>query len=261
MIPSLFAFELKQLLRRLAGLFILAFLPGLGAVWLYAPPLQENLRRFSEEMPFAARLLGYAGSANLPVHLAGVLGGLFLPLLFVIAGLSLAQRLIARPISDGRMAQRLAAPHRRGALILTFFWLMAFEVLVISLAALMGEAAGVFIFLGGQADFAALTRLALACGLSALPVTGLMALLAALAASPRGARRLGLFLGLVFLGLMMASRLPGWARYLACGTPFGLMAGQALLGGASALLRPALGLPIALLLALLGAWGFSNRDL
>lgn len=261
MIASLFVFELKQQLRRLAVLAALGLLLGAAAAWLYTPQVQGELRYLTQELPLVARLLGYAGSANLPVHVMGVLYGLIMPVVFVISSLTLALRLIAWPIHDGRLAQRLAAPHRRSAVLFTLFWLVGLEGLVIAALALTGQVGGAFVFLGGQADIPALVRLALGAWLSALPLSGLMVLLAASAALPSRARRLGLFLGLLFVGLMMAARLPGWAQSLRFVTPFSLMKGQELLTGAGRLLPAALGLVLGLLLAGLGAVVFSRRDL
>ncbi len=261
MIGALFVFELKQWLRRLAALAVLAALLGLGAVWLYTPDPLAQLSYVSGELPLAARLLGYAGSANLTVHVLGTLYGFILPVLLVLAGFSSARRLIARPLADGRMAQRLAAPRRRSAILFTLFWLMALEMMAAAAAAFLGQAAGAFVFLSGQADFPALLRLALGLALAALPVAGVMAAVAAAASCPVSARRLGGFLGLLFLGFLMASRLMGWPQNLRFATPFALMKGQELLLGYDGLLLPLLGLPLALLFAGFGAWAFSGRDL
>lgn len=255
MIRSLFVYEWRQLLRRLAGLAVLALLLGLGAVFLFTSDMQDQLRQLSGELHW----VGYVGSTNLPVHVMGVLDGLILPLMMVLASIGLARRLITRPVQDGRMAQRLAAPHRRGAIFFTQFWLMALEMLIISMGAFLGQAAGVLIFLGGQGDIPALLRLALGMALSALPVAGAMAAVASLAPGPVSARRLSRLIGIAFIGFMMASRLAGWPQYLRFFTPFALFKGQALLSGfeGSALL----GLPLSVMLAGLGAWGFSGRDL
>lgn len=261
MIASLFVFELKQLLRRLAALAAFALLLGLGAAWLYTPGMQAQLRALSEELPLLTRLLGYAGSANLPVHALGVLDGFLLPLVLVVASYTLARRLFTRPLAEGRMAQRLAAPHRRGAIVFTLFWLMALEVFIICLAAFLGEVLGAFIFLGGQADFPALLRLALGMALSAMPAAGIMAALALAAPQAVSARRLSWLAGLLILGCLMASRLVGWPQYLRFLTPFSLFKGQALLSGFNGLLTPALGLPLAAAFTGLGAWAFSRRDL
>jgi len=260
MIPALFVFELKSLLRRLLGLLVFALVMGLLGVWLYQPEMQAQLRLFSEELPLLTRLLGYGGSANLPVHLMGLQSGFLLPVIFTLSAHALSLRLIARPLGDGRMAQRLAAPHRRAAVLMTLFWLLALEALLICLAVLLGQAAGVFIFLGGQADFPALIRLALGLMLSALPVAGGMTWVAAASPGPASARRLGGFLGLLFVGFMMASRLTGWPRWLGYLTPFSLFKGQELITRPGALMLCALGLPLGLLLAGLGAWAFSRRD-
>jgi hypothetical protein len=92
-------------------------------------------------------------------------------------------------------------------------------------------------------------------------MAGLMVWLSAAADFPSRARRLGLFLGFVLVGLLMASRLSGWAQYLRFATPFSLMKGQELLTGASRLLLAALGMALGLALAGLGALAFSKRDL
>jgi ABC-type transport system involved in multi-copper enzyme maturation permease subunit len=261
MIPSLFMFELKQLLRRLFVLAMVSFLLGLAAVWLYTPDMLSKLRLWSEEVPFFTRLLGYAGSANLPVHMMGVLYGFLLPAMFVANAQTLALRLVARPIGDGRIAQRLAAPHRRGPIILTLFWLVVLEALIISLAVFLGQVAGVFIFLGGQADFLALLRMSMGLMLSSLPAGGVMVWVAAASPGRISAMRMeGLVVGL-FLGLLLASRLAGWPRWLGSLTPFSLFKGQELIADTSKLLLSALGLPIALILAGFGAWAFSRRDL
>lgn len=259
MIRSLFVYEWRQLLRRLAGLAVLALLLGLGAAFLFTPDMQGHLRYLSEGLPLVAQLTGYAGSTNLPVHMMGVLDGLILPLVMVLASMSLARRLITRPVQDGRMAQRLAAPHRRGAIFFTLFWLMEMEMFVIAVAIFLGQAAGVLIFLGGQGDIPALLRLALGMALSALPMAGAMAAVASLTPGPVSARRLSRLIGLVFIGFMMASRLAGWPQYLRFFTPFALFKGQALLSGFEA--TPLLGVPVSVILAGLGAWGFSGRDL
>lgn len=261
MIKSLFLYELKQLFRRLAGLAVFAILLGLGAVFLFTPDMQSQLRYVSEELPLVVRLLGYAGSANLPVHVLGVLYGFVLPLVMVLSGFSLARRLISRPLDDGRMAQRLAAPHRRSGIFFTLFWLMALEVLLISLAALLGQVVGVFIFQNGQADMLALLRLALGMALASLPVAGAMAAVASLAPGLASARRFSGLLGLLFVSLLMVSRLSGWPQPLRFGTPFALFKGQALLSGFAGMLPSLTGLPLAVVLVGLGAWGFSNRDL
>ncbi|MGI6696483.1 MAG: hypothetical protein ACOX6O_09690 [Christensenellales bacterium] len=259
MIRSLFVYEWRQLLRRLAGFAVLALLLGLGAVFLFTPDMQGHLRYLSEELPLVAQLAGYAGSTNLPVHVMGVLYGFILSLVMVLAGMSLARRLITRPAQDGRMAQRLAAPHRRGAIFFTLFWLMALEMLIISMGAFLGQTAGVLIFLGGQGDIPALLRLALGMAFSALPVAGAMAAVASLAPGPVSARRLSRLIGIAFIGFMMVSRLAGWPQYLRFFTPFALFKGQALLSGFEA--TSLLGLPLSVMLAGLGAWGFSGRDL
>ncbi|MDD4081695.1 MAG: hypothetical protein PHP02_09900, partial [Eubacteriales bacterium] len=206
MILSLFAFELRQLLRRLLALALFSFLLGLAAVWLYTPDMLAQLRLWSEEAPLLTRLLGYAGSANLPVHVMGVLHGFLLQVVIVLSTQTLALRLVAKPMGDGRMAQRLAAPHRRWTIMMTLFWLVVLEALIVTLAALSGQMAGVVIFLGGQADFPALLRMALGLLLSSLPVAGVMVWVAAASPGAISARRAEWFLGILFLGLMMASR-------------------------------------------------------
>lgn len=261
MIPSLFVYELKMLLRRMAALLVMALLLGMAVVFLFDPEILPQIRQLSEELPLTTRLMGYSGSANLPVHVLGLLYGLLMPLVLVVSTRRLARRLITLPLEEGRMAQRLAAPHRRAALVFTLFFLMMLETLLICLAAFLGQAAGVMIFLKGQGDLLALLRLALGMALSALPLAGAMAAVALASPGPVSARRWSFLLGLMFLGFMVASRLSGWAQLLRFGTSFALFKGQALLTDFDALLLPALGLPLAFILAGLGALAFSGRDL
>lgn len=261
MIPSLFVFELKQLLSRLLALALFSLLLGLGAAWLYTSDVLAQWRLWAEEAPYFTRLLGYAGSANLPVHMMGVLYGFLLPVTLVASAQTLALRLLARPMEGGRMAQRLAAPHRRGAIVMTLFWLMALEALIISLSALLGQFSGVFIFLGGQADLTALLRLSLGFMLSWLPVAGVMVWVAAASPGLISARRVAGLMGLLLIGGLMTSRAGGWLRWLELLTPLSLFKGQELIAGSSGMLVSALGLPIAVLLAGCACWAFSRRDL
>jgi len=257
MIFSLFKarFRVKNLLAWLLP----AFLLGALAVFLYSESPLAQARLLREELPEVFTVLGFYGDSSLPVFVLGALYGFVLPLVLIGLGIHQAARQVVRPTLDGRMAMLLAADHRRGAILLTLWWVLATSGFLAVLAAFLGQVLMLLILFPG-ADIRALARLAGGFMAVSLICPAFALLMAVLGPDERAMRRrsaLALYGSLV---LAMASRLPGWPRLLRFASFWSLFDGTGLVFGGPAWqpLLPALGLT-AVLIAL-SLLSFSGRE-
>lgn len=260
MIPSLFVFRFRQGLRWLIPAAAFSFLLGILAVFSYTLGLPAAIDSLKTELPGLLTLLGYLGSANLGVHIMGILYGFVLPMLVILLSVSLAQRLIAKPLQDGRMATLLASEHRRSSIILTLCLVMLLNLALILLFCLAGQAVSTFFLFPGF-DFSSILRINIGFILVSLPFPAFAAFIACITATARRARRLTLILMLTSVGFMAASRLSGWPSTLRFLTPFSLFEGQRLLGGAGGWSLALWALPLTLVFLLATAWVFRSREL
>lgn len=258
---TLFAFQMKPRLKRLLPGLMACFLLGAAAIWLFLPERVSDLALLRQELPEVMTALGYFGSATLGIHVSGVLLMLVLPLSLAFYSISQAEYHVGDALRDGRMAQLLAAPHRRSAILLTLCLCAFLETALLLFAAFLGQVLLAVILFAPLLDVLALFRLNLGLLLVCLPFSGLSLLMLFLVPQRKKRRRLcrTLFL-LSFLGLG-ASRFPGWTRFLRFLSPISLLKPQEALASFAGLMQPLWGLALALAFVLFALSIFQQHDL
>ena len=260
MIPSLFLYQFKLRRYKLLAAMFASLVLGALAAWMYTPERLGEFLFIRRELPEVFTFFGLEGSPSLGIHLTGAVYGFFLPLQIILHSVSSGYDLIARPLSDGRMAMLLASKHRRGAILGTFCLIQLAEILLLILSCLAGQAVLSLLLING-ANLAEPLRLALGFMLVALPYSACAALFACRANTPQGMRRGSLLLLLLTLLMAMLSRLQGVLQSLRFLTPLSFFRGAALAADTGGWIPALYALPIAVVLYLLAFLSFSKREL
>lgn len=261
MIASLYGFLMKPRLLHLAIRLALCFLLGAAAVYLFVPERVSDLALLRKELPEVMTALGYFGSANLGIHVSGVLLMMLLPMVLAFSSISQAEHHLGLPLADGRLAQLLAAPHRRSTILLTLCLCAVTETLLLWLSALLGQVLLMLILFPGANNLLALLRLNLGLLLVCLPFPGASLLIVLTKEPQRKARRLSRLVFLLsFVGLS-ASRFPGFARFFRFLSPLSLLKTQEALASFQGLMAPLWGLGILIMLLLITLGIFQQREL
>ncbi len=260
MSPTLFAFQFKRRLPGLLLIMVLAFSAGLLAVFMYTPERLSDLRYLRGEMPELFTFLGVEGDSSLDIHLMGILYGFILPLFMILNQVSAARRLFAGPLQDGRMAMLLTAGHRRSAVLLTLYLNLLAETALILLACAAGQVILALLLFQGF-SLPALMRLCLGFFLVMLPYGAFALIMSMRAGTVKGIRRASQAVMLVTLLCALASRLPGWTRYLRFLSPLTLFRGTELASGSGGWGAALFTLPLAALFLLAALRSFIRREI
>ncbi|HSK69899.1 MAG TPA: hypothetical protein VLA21_11620 [Candidatus Limnocylindria bacterium] len=259
MIPSLFAYTARLRAKAIAGWLAAAFALGALMIYLFTPGPLAGLQDLRGALPQVLAALGYMGGASAGVHALETVYGFLFPLMVILHAVSSGADLYARPLADGRMAALLAAPHSRAGVLGTLMLEQAAEVILLCAACLAGQALAGAVFIQ-DAQLPALARLMAGFFPVCLAYAAFSAFSAQAARTPRGARRLSLWVSLLTLAFLMMSRFQALSalRFL---TPFSLHRGLALASGMGGWAEALSALPLALALYAASLLVFSRRDL
>ena len=259
-----FTYRFKSQAGLLLTILLFSTLFVFGAAAIYQPPQEgavSPLASFRAEAPILAALFNMRISVQPAEHLLSTLFGVIFPLLSILYVFVAARKLQLRPLESGEMLWFLAAPRARmlpvvlhGAVLLLGLLLQYAVVYVASWAAtLVFSAWSMEVLPLARACVGAVLMMALPAG---------VALYAACLAEEGRMSPYALWLTLLFFALRMVANLRGETKWLRYATPFslfdvwGVMRGQP-----QALMLMALPLVLGLVLCIVGAIRFNQRDL
>lgn len=260
---TLFLKELKGTWKMLLIFFAVLAMYCVAIVSMFDPELGTALAEFEKVMPGMMAAFGMTTfGTELVEFLATYLYGFLftvLPMVFIVM---LSNRLVARYVDSGSMAQLLSTPNSRRAIVLTQAGVLLTSVLILLLATgglLQVCAEALF---PGDLDLTAFWKLHGGLGCFHLMLCGWCFLCSCWSNETKRAVAFGAGVPVLFFLLQMLANMGGDLEPLKYATPFTLFSPEALLAGAEWVPLGLAALAAAGLVFLaLGIWRFCRRDL